>query len=101
VVSVVQCWPSEDLTCGGHRRGQRYPTELTEVAWTIWAPLMAVAKAGGQPRTTDMRAVVHAILYSLRTGLPMAHASHRFSALADRLPCFPALAPGRRLGADA
>ena len=48
--------------------GQRYPTDLTEAEWTLLAPLIPTAKPGGRPRTTDMRAVVNAILYSLRSG---------------------------------
>jgi putative transposase len=53
---------------GGHRLGQRYPTELTEAEWTLLAPLIPVAKPGGRPRTTDMRAVLNAIFYVLRGG---------------------------------
>ena len=47
---------------------QPYPTDLTEAEWTILAPLIPAAKPGGRPRTTDMREVVNAILYSLRSG---------------------------------
>jgi putative transposase len=57
-----------DLMRGGHRRVQRYPTDLTDTEWTILAPLIPAAKLGGRPRTTDMREVVNAILYSLRSG---------------------------------
>ena len=48
--------------------GQRYPTDLTAAEWTLLAPLIPTAKPGGRPRTTDMREVVNAILYSLRSG---------------------------------
>jgi putative transposase len=48
--------------------GQRYPTDLTEAEWSLLAPLIPVAKPGGRPRTTDMREVVNALLYSLRSG---------------------------------
>ena len=47
---------------------QRYPTDLTEAEWTILASLIPAAKPGGRPRTTDMREVVNAILYNLRSG---------------------------------
>jgi putative transposase len=47
---------------------QRYPTDLTDIEWTILLPLIPTAQAGGRPRTTDMREVVNAILYSLRSG---------------------------------
>jgi putative transposase len=47
---------------------QRYPTDLTEVEWTILAPLIPTAKPGGRPRTTDTREVVNAVFYVLRGG---------------------------------
>jgi putative transposase len=47
---------------------QRYPTDLTDAEWTILMPLIPAAKAGGRPRTTDMREVVNALVYSLRSG---------------------------------
>ena len=47
---------------------QRYPTHLTEAEWTLLAPLIPAAKPGWRPRTTDMREVVNAMLYSLRSG---------------------------------
>jgi len=47
---------------------QRYPTDLTDTEWTILLPLIPTAKPGSRPRTTDMREVINAILYSLRSG---------------------------------
>jgi putative transposase len=47
---------------------QHYPTDLTDTEWTILAPLIPAAKPGGRSRTTDMRHVVNAILYVLRSG---------------------------------
>jgi putative transposase len=47
---------------------QRYPTDLTDMEWTILAPFVPAAKPGGRPRTTDMREVVNAIFYVLRGG---------------------------------
>jgi transposase len=49
---------------------QRYPTDLTDTAWTVLTPLIPTAKPGGRPRTTDMREVVNAIFYILRRGGP-------------------------------
>ena len=46
----------------------RYPTDLTDTQWTVLAPLIPAAKAGGRPRTTDMREVVNAVFYVLRGG---------------------------------
>lgn len=47
---------------------QRYPTDLTDTEWTVVAPLIPAAKSGGRPRTTDMREVVNATFYILRSG---------------------------------
>jgi len=48
------------------RRG--YPTDLTDAQWAALEPHLPAARAGGRPRRTDLRAVVDAILYLLRTG---------------------------------
>ena len=45
-----------------------YPTDLTDLQWTIVEPLIPPAKAGGRPRAVDMREVVNAILYINRSG---------------------------------
>jgi len=46
----------------------RYDTDLTDAAWELVAPLLPAARPGGRPRTTNIRAVVNAIFYLLRTG---------------------------------
>ncbi len=45
-----------------------YPTDLSDEAWAILAPLIPPAKPGGRPRTTDLREVLNAIFYLLRSG---------------------------------
>lgn len=45
-----------------------YDTDLTDAQWDILGPLLPPAPGGGRPRTTDMREVLNAILYVLRTG---------------------------------
>jgi putative transposase len=45
-----------------------YSTNLTDAAWMLLAPLLPAARTGGRPRTTELRAVVNAIFYLLRTG---------------------------------
>src|SRR4051794_2290992 len=45
-----------------------YSTDLSDAAWKLIAPLLPAALPGGRPRTTDIRAVLHAIFYLLRTG---------------------------------
>jgi len=43
-----------------------YDTDLTDAAWELIAPMLPVARPGGRPRTTNIRAVLSAIFYLLR-----------------------------------
>lgn len=45
-----------------------YPSDLTDAQWKRIEPLIPKAKPGGRPRTTDLRAVMNAILYLVRSG---------------------------------
>ncbi|HEY4045673.1 MAG TPA: transposase [Acidobacteriaceae bacterium] len=45
-----------------------YATNVNDAAWALLAPLLPAARPGGRPRTTDIRAVINAIFYLLRTG---------------------------------
>ena len=45
-----------------------YDTDLTDAAWAWVAPVLPAARPGGRPRTTNLRAVLNAIFYLLRTG---------------------------------
>jgi putative transposase len=45
-----------------------YATDVSDAAWVLLAPLLPAARPGGRPRTTDIRAVINAIFYLLRTG---------------------------------
>ncbi len=47
----------------------RYPTDVTDRQWGLLAPLIPPAKAGGRPRSADMREVMNAILYVDRNGI--------------------------------
>ena len=40
------------------RRGLRYPSDLTDVEWTLIAPLIPPAKHGGRKRSVDVREVL-------------------------------------------
>jgi transposase len=48
-------------------RTQSYPSDLTDEQWAMIEPQLPVYP-GGRPRTTNLRDVVDAILYLLRTG---------------------------------
>ena len=61
--------PWNDTARVEHRRDAvRYPSDLTGREWELIAPLLPLAKRGGRPRTTDLRAVVDAILYIASSG---------------------------------
>jgi putative transposase len=49
-------------------RTHHYPSDLTGAQWSLIEPHIPAAPPGGRPRTTDMRDVVDAIFYILRTG---------------------------------
>lgn len=53
-----------------------YPSDLTDTQWQELAPLIPPAKPGGRPRQVDMREVVNAILYVLRSGCPWRMIPH-------------------------
>ena len=45
-----------------------YATDLTEAQWALVDSIIPEGKSGGRPRSIDVRAVVNAIFYLLRTG---------------------------------
>jgi putative transposase len=52
---------------------KQYTSDLTDAEWAILEPLIPAAKAGGRPRTTNMREVLNAIFYILKTGCQWAN----------------------------
>jgi transposase len=55
-----------------------YPSDLTDAQWSILEPLIPPAKAGGHPRTVNMREVVNAIFYLVRGGCSWRALPHDF-----------------------
>src|SRR3954465_15278518 len=49
-------------------RTQHYPSDVTDEQWPLIEPHLPAARPGGRPRKTDMRDVVDAVFYILRTG---------------------------------
>ncbi len=45
-----------------------YPSDMSDSEWNFLAPLIPPAKAGGRPRTVDMRRILNGIFYVLRSG---------------------------------
>ncbi len=78
-----------------------YETDLTDAAWELVKPLLPAARHGGRPRTTDVRAVVNAIFYLLRTGCQWRLLPHQFPTLGHGLPLLAELGAFWNLGAIA
>ena len=57
---------------------QAYPTDLTDAEWAIAEPLVPRAKPGGRRRTANIREVLDAIFYLLRTGCAWRMLPHDF-----------------------
>ncbi len=50
------------------RLNQRYASDVTDAEFALIKPLLPRARRGGRRRTTDLREVLNAILYLVRTG---------------------------------
>jgi putative transposase len=55
-----------------------YPSNLTDQQWELLRHLIPAAKAGGRPRTVDLKAMVNAILYILCAGCAWRMLPHDF-----------------------
>jgi putative transposase len=55
-----------------------YETDLTDAQWEILWTLLPPPPGGGRPRTTDIREVLNAIFYKLRTGCAWKYLPHDF-----------------------
>ncbi len=66
---VVVVWTDENRA-RYDRRGQRYPSDLTDAQWIILEPLRPVAQGCGRPRVHVLREVINGIRYVQRYGIP-------------------------------
>jgi putative transposase len=55
-----------------------YPTDLTDEQWKLMEPFLPEAKPGGRPRKTDLREVMNALLYLVRSGCQWRMIPHEF-----------------------
>ena len=55
-----------------------YSSDLTEAQWGLIESHLPAAKPGGRERTTDLREVVNAIQYRLRSGCSWRNLPHDF-----------------------
>src|SRR5271170_4002672 len=57
---------------------KQYQSDLTDEQWKIVGPLLPKPKGGGRPQTTNIREVLNAIFYLLRTGCAWRLLPHDF-----------------------
>ena len=76
------------------RRGLRHASDLTDAEWRVIEPHMPPPKALGRLRTTDLRALVNAILHVLRSGC-CRRTSRRVRRCSAISPCGGMTACGR------
>jgi hypothetical protein len=50
------------------RNSSCYTSDMTDLEWVLVAPFMPSAKRIGRPRTTNLRAVINAVLDMATTG---------------------------------
>ena len=55
-----------------------YPSDLTDAQWAILEPLIPAARHGGRPRSLDMREILNAMFYVLRSGCQWDMLPHDF-----------------------
>jgi len=55
-----------------------YPTDLTDEQWKLIAEFLPPPKPGGRPRKTDLREVVNACLFLVRSGCQWRMIPHEF-----------------------
>src|SRR5947209_15074383 len=57
-----------------------YPSDLTDEQWKLIHPLLPKARKGGRgrPRKVDLRALVNALFYVIRTGCQWRQLPHDF-----------------------
>jgi len=59
---------------------KRYPTDLNDKKWAIIRTLLPEASPNGRPRTIDLRKLINAILYLVRSGCAWRLLPHTFPA---------------------
>jgi putative transposase len=59
-------------------RTHQYPSDLTDEQWPLIEPHIPPVRPGGRPRKTDMRDVVDAVFYILRTGCQWRYLPQNF-----------------------
>jgi putative transposase len=62
------------------KKFKRYPTDLNDKRWEIIRVLLPEALPNGRPRTIELRKLINAILYIVRSGCAWRLLPHSFPA---------------------
>src|SRR5260221_7782886 len=81
-------------------KGSGYSSNLSDVEWALIAPRLPQRKPLGRPPTTEMRSVVNAVLYMVRTACPWRLLPKEFPPSSTGAALFLRLARGWCAGAD-
>jgi len=57
---------------------KQYKSDLSDKEWEVIKPHIPAGKRGGRPRTVEMREVLNAIFYVVKTGCQWAMLPHDF-----------------------
>ena len=60
------------------RMRKRYPTDLSDAEWSYIEPHFPAPKGHGCPRTHDLREILNAVFYVLKSGCPRRLLPHDF-----------------------
>lgn len=55
-----------------------YPSDISDIEWQLIAPLIPPSKSGGRPRQVNIRDILNAIFYILRSGCAWRMLPHDF-----------------------
>ncbi len=105
LVSIRLCLLNPSRWAYGTTERNSYPTDLTSEQWDILQPLMPPAKPGGRPRKTNIREVINAIFYLLRSGCAWRLLPHDFPPGKQSIPTLrgvmrrkPSAESGKKMG---
>jgi putative transposase len=74
----LEAVPKGDFSYNTGMERTPYPTDLTDEQWKLVEPSLPDAKAGGRPRKTDLREVLNALFYLVRSGCQWRMIPHEF-----------------------
>ena len=82
------------------RMRKRYPTDLSDAEWNYIEPHLPAPKGQGRPRIHDLREILNAVFYLLKSGCQWRLLPHDFPRWPTVYHYFRTMAYGRHLRED-